>query len=112
MGTLTAFGKVAPYLSHPLTLVGYVLLLFFGIHRVLIRSGIIPPLFARLGGKIVQILLRYGFIIAVLVILMGFALEFWKKDPDVRECAKQALQRIDPSPISELTNVPKAEDIE
>jgi hypothetical protein len=34
------FQKIAPYLKHPLVLVGFVLLIFFGIHRTLIKSGI------------------------------------------------------------------------
>jgi hypothetical protein len=57
---IRAFTGVAPYLTHPLELVGFVLLLFFGIHRALIKSGIIPPVGPRVGGRLVQSLLRYS----------------------------------------------------
>ena len=69
------FATVAPYLTNPLALVGYVLFLFFGLQRTLIKSGILPPVSARTGGKVVQLLLRYGFILALVVIVAGFLLE-------------------------------------
>jgi tetratricopeptide (TPR) repeat protein len=55
-----------------------VLLLVFGIHRALLRSGIIPPVSQQSGSRIVQLLLRYGFIIALVTIVLGFGLEFFK----------------------------------
>lgn len=58
MDTLEAFKEIAPYLSHPLVLIGFAILLFFGIHRSLIKAGIIPPLSPRTGGNVVQLLLR------------------------------------------------------
>jgi len=75
---LAAFKDIAPYLTQPLVLIGFVLLLFFGIHRTLLKAGIIPPLTARTGGKVVQLLLRYGFVVALVVIVLGFALQFYK----------------------------------
>ena len=78
MGTLQAFKDIAPYLSDPLVLTGFVLLLFFGIHRSLLKARIILPLTTRTGGKVVQLLLRYGFLIALLVIVLGFGLAFYK----------------------------------
>jgi tetratricopeptide (TPR) repeat protein len=72
------FAEYARYLQHPLTLIGFVLLLVFGIHRALLRSGIIPPVSQRHGSRIVQLLLRYGFIIALVTIVLGFGLEFFK----------------------------------
>ena len=67
------FPAIAPYLSNPLVLVGFVLLLFFGIHRTLIKSKIIPPVGPQTGGKIVQLLLRYGFILALVIVVLGFS---------------------------------------
>lgn len=75
---MQGFADYARYLEQPLTLIGFVLLLLFGIHRALLRSGIIPPVSARSGSRIVQTLLRYGFIIALATIILGFALEFFK----------------------------------
>ena len=73
---LAAFGKIAPYLTHPLVLVGFVLLLAFSIHQALIKSGIITPLSQRGGSKAVQMLLRYGFWLALVVIVLGVGLRF------------------------------------
>ncbi len=75
---MQGFAEYARYLQHPLTLIGFVLLLVFGIHRALLRSGIIPPVSAQHGSRIVQLLLRYGFIIALVTIVLGFGLEFFK----------------------------------
>jgi hypothetical protein len=75
---LQAFGKIAPYLKHPLVLVGFLLLLFFGIHSRLIESGIIPPLTPEAGSGVVYVFLKYGFIIALAVIVLGFALAFFQ----------------------------------
>lgn len=77
METLQAFKEIAPYLTHPLVLIGFVLLLFFGIHRTLLKAGILPPLNTRASSKVVRILLRYGFVIAILVIVLGFTLVFF-----------------------------------
>jgi Flp pilus assembly protein TadD len=76
--SLQAFKDIAPYLSHPLVLIGFGLFLVFGIQRTLLKAGIIPPLTTRTGGKVVQTLLRYGFIIALLIIMLGFAMAFFK----------------------------------
>ena len=75
---LHAFRNIAPYLTHPLVLIGFVLMLFFGIHGQLIDSGIIPPLDQEAGGGVVQAILRYGFWIALAVVVLGFALQFFK----------------------------------
>lgn len=61
MDALPDFAAIA-LLTHPLSLVGFVLLLFIGIHRTLIKSGIIPPLEVSAGGPIMHSLLRYGFV--------------------------------------------------
>jgi hypothetical protein len=74
--SILAFKEIAPYLTHPLVLVGFVLLLFFGLHRTLLKAGIIPPLSQRSGSTVVQLLLRYGFILALVVIVLGFGLRY------------------------------------
>jgi hypothetical protein len=78
MDELDGFKDVAPYLTQPLVLVGFVLLLAFGVHRALLKAGIIPPLTPSSGSKVVQGLLRYGFVIAILAIILGFSLEFYR----------------------------------
>ena len=73
------FAKVAPSLTHPLVLIGFCLMLFFSVHRALLKAGIIPKLSVPVGGKVVQTLLRYGFYIALLLIVLGFALAFFTR---------------------------------
>jgi len=77
MDDLQSFTKIAPFLTNPLVLVGFVLMLFFGIHRSLMKSGIIPPLSARFANKVLQTTLRYGFVIALVVIVRGFSWAFF-----------------------------------
>ncbi len=76
MEAVQTFNDIAPYLTHPLALIGFVLLLFFGIHRTLLKAKIIPPVGPQIGGRLVQTLLRYGFIIALVVIVLGFGLRY------------------------------------
>ncbi len=38
------FESIAKYLTHPLVLVGFVLMLIFLIHREIVRSGILPAI--------------------------------------------------------------------
>lgn len=75
---LQAFRDIAPYLTNPLALIGFMLLLLFGGFRTLIKAKIIPTLSQRAGSNIVQLLLRYGFIIALVIIASGFGLEFYR----------------------------------
>lgn len=104
MNEIEHFSEITAYLSHPLVLIGFVLLLFFSTHRVLIKSKIIPPLQPKQGGKLLSSLLRYGFILALIVIILGFALEFFKtnkgikpKEPDIispHMSTLEALERV------------------
>jgi hypothetical protein len=80
---LSAFVKIAPQLSNPLVLIGFVLLLVFSVHRVLIKSRIIPPVAKTAAPSIIKLILHYGFIISVLVITLGFVyafLQYFKHD--------------------------------
>jgi len=81
MDSVKSFTDLAPYLTQPLILAGFVLLLVFGIHKALIKSGILPPVGPRTGGIIVQTILKYGFWLAVLVIVLGFGLKAY----DIRQ---------------------------
>lgn len=70
------FAKIAPYLQDPLVLMGFVLFLFFGFSRLLVRSGVIPPMNQRGGFRILTQILRYGFILAIAIIVLGFGLKY------------------------------------
>jgi hypothetical protein len=78
MDELTIFDKIAPSLTNPLVLSGFVLLLLILLFKTLIKSEIIPPLTKTAGRDIVKKILLFGFIISLLVIVLGFAFEFYK----------------------------------
>src|SRR3989442_14728644 len=75
---MPSFTQLAPYLTHPLVLVGFALWVIVGVHRVPLRARVIPAVSQRAAGRVVQSLLRYGFFIAVLVVLLGFGLAFYQ----------------------------------
>ena len=81
---MRTFAEIAPHLGNPLVLTGFALLLFFGIHRGLIRSGILPPADKSATPGILQQLLRYGFVIALVLVVAGFALAAWRAYLDSR----------------------------
>lgn len=70
------FEKIAPYLQDPLVLMGFVLMLFFGLARVVVKSGLIPVLTRNSGYLILSRLLLFGFILAALIIALGFGLKY------------------------------------
>lgn len=69
------FEKIAPYLKEPLILIGFFLLLAFSFSRYLVKQRVIPPLPKALGYRILRSILLYGFIIGLLLIILGFALK-------------------------------------
>jgi hypothetical protein len=75
---LISFGKIAQFLKHPLVLVGFVIMLIFGVHDKLIDKGIIPQLSTDQGSVIVQLMLKYGFWLGVLIAVLGFGLQLYK----------------------------------
>lgn len=72
---LNSFAAIAPFLKNPLVLVGFGLLLVFGVHRVLLKSGLLSKASSRESGSIMRLLVHYGAWIAILLIILGFLLE-------------------------------------
>ena len=77
MPELRGFAEIAPYLTHPLVLAGFGLLLFFALLRAVLKSRVMPTVSKSAGGRALLSLLRYGFLIALAVIVLGFALAFY-----------------------------------
>ena len=73
------FSKITPYLTNPLVLIGLVVFLTIGLYTTLVKSKILPPVSARASGKIIQRVMRYAFVIALLTILLGFGKAFLNK---------------------------------
>jgi tetratricopeptide (TPR) repeat protein len=76
---MDGFAPVAPYLTHPLVLAGFGLFLFFGLLRALLKSPVMPQVSRTAGGQALLSLLRYGFLLALVVIVLGFALVFFRE---------------------------------
>jgi hypothetical protein len=70
------FAEVAPYLKDPLVLIGFFLFLAFLFLRYLLSQKIIPPLPPGPGFRILKTILLYGFIIGLLLIVLGFAFKY------------------------------------
>ncbi|MCI5190249.1 MAG: hypothetical protein D3905_10755, partial [Candidatus Electrothrix sp. AS4_5] len=73
---LTGFAKIAPYLTHPLVLVGFGLLLAYGVINQLMKSGLLSQVTKKDSGLIIRLFLRYGFWLALVLLLAGFGLQF------------------------------------
>ncbi len=76
------FEKIAPYLTHPLVLVGFVLLLAYGIHWQLMKSGLLSQVSKKDSSLIIRLFLRYGFWLALTLLLAGFGLAACSKHLD------------------------------
>ena len=72
------FSKLAQFLKHPLVLMGFVIMLIFSVHDKIIEKGIIPTLSQDQGNIVVQLILAYGFWLGMLVVVLGFAWQFYK----------------------------------
>ena len=73
---LTGFEKIAPYLGNPLILVGFVLMLAYGIHWQLMKSGLLRQVSQKDSSLIIRLFLRYGFWLALVLLLAGVGLQF------------------------------------
>jgi hypothetical protein len=111
------FYSIAPFLTNPLVLVGFALLLFYGFLRSLLKAKIIPPLPKTTGGKLAISLLRYAFIIALVAIVFGFAIGGYRLyqsriDQDqVAGAIGRALQPLDSVAVSYAMDVPMDGDV-
>jgi hypothetical protein len=75
MNTLE-FSGIAQYLSDPLVLVGFSLMLLFGVQKQLLKSGILPKLRQRDAPAVVTLLLKYGFWLGLVTLILGLGLQF------------------------------------
>ncbi len=68
--------EIVPYLKDPLTLVGICFILSLSFVRFLVRNGVIPPLSPPRGADVLKTILKYGFILGLVITLLGFGLEY------------------------------------
>ncbi len=74
---ITGFEKIAPHLANPLVLAGFVLMLAYGIHWQLMKSGLLSKVDKKDSGVIIRLFLRYGFWLALTLLLAGVGLSAW-----------------------------------
>jgi hypothetical protein len=98
MPEITGFSKVAPYLVNPLVLIGFCLFLVFGTHWVLLKAGLLTPLSPRQSSGVIRMILRYGFWVAIIILVLGFAYAFLgyhearlKSGPDLKVVRYETL---------------------
>lgn len=70
------FSNIVAYLKDPLILIGFFVFIFFGFARLVVKRGLIPTLSKTLGYNILKHILLYGFVIGVLIIILGFFLKY------------------------------------
>jgi hypothetical protein len=87
------FDKIAPYLEDPLVLVGFFLLLFFGLGRALLKAGIIPVLTKSAGYRIIRNLLLYGFLLGLAIVAVAFALKYRELSEQEQRAAVRLLHQ-------------------
>lgn len=90
-----SFAGIAEYLQDPLVLIGFVLFLAFLFARQLLERGIIPPLGQTAGASILRAVLQYGFILALLVIILGFALRYRQLQEDAERMSERQRAAAD-----------------
>ena len=88
-----SFEKIAPYLQDPLVLIGFTLLLFFSLSRAVLRSGLLSTVTREASYQIIRHLLGYGFILAALLILLGFGLKYQELSKEEQERAVSLLKQ-------------------
>jgi hypothetical protein len=64
-------------------LIGFGLILFFGIHRMLLKGGLLTPLSQRQSSAVLRLILNYGFSVAISLVVLGFAYAGWQAYHDV-----------------------------
>ncbi len=92
---ITAFEHISTSLTHPLVLVGFALMMIFKTHDKLLKVGVIPKLNQRQGSFIVKLILSYGFWLGVLLILLGFGLQYYQAFADKQ--IRTATQSVETS---------------
>jgi len=78
MSEFTEFTKVAPYLVNPLVGIGLCIFLFFGVHKALLKEGILSRLSREQSSDVVKLFLKHGFLLALVITGFGFLYAFYQ----------------------------------
>jgi tetratricopeptide (TPR) repeat protein len=100
----SGFSAIAPYLQHPLVLAGFALFLVFGLLCAFLGSDKLQQVRRPGSGRLLATVLRYGFVLACIVLILGFGLVFYRefgaeqarveRDQAVAVAARDAEERL------------------
>ena len=65
MFNIEVFQKIAPFLKHPLVLIGFVIFLLFSLFKVILQK------YYKIPTKELRLILKYGFIISIIIVILG-----------------------------------------
>jgi hypothetical protein len=108
-------------LVNPLVLIGFCCFLVYGVHWTLLKTGLLKPVKPEDSPEIVRILLNYGFWLAIVIVVLGFAYAFMQfsqranRDSgsqsqvprQVRPCGSNVAGTGNPCAETEVGSVPK-----
>ena len=90
---MSVFENIAPYLTHPLVLVGFSLVVLTGVLKAVLSTGsngLFPQLPREDAASIISRLIRYVFILALLMIIGGYATQAF----DISKSRANAGERL------------------
>jgi len=94
MDKIEAFKEIAPFLKEPLVLVGFVIFLLFLIFQLIISLRLLKTTTIKEGEKTSLVtILHYSFFIAIIVILLGFGLAYYKTYWNISTQTKQTQKK-------------------
>lgn len=93
---LSQFANIAPFLTNPAVLIGFCLLLSFSVHRLLLRSRLLQPIPARNSFTLLDRILKYGFVLSLAIIILGFAVASFHEVPSPRGQSEQFEHNFPP----------------
>jgi hypothetical protein len=95
------FTRVAPYLTDPYILIGFLIFLASGFTKRLIVKGIIPPLTKGAGSQVVKLILILGFILALTLVVFGSIYKYKEL-----EYSHQPLPKVSQTTVSPAASIP------
>jgi len=97
MENIESFEKIAPYIKDPLVLSGFALFIFFLIIRSFLGSEKVATASQRVSGRLLILLAKYGFILALLIISLGFYIRYTEIQADeayAKEMASKVAKEV------------------
>ena len=80
----TGISKWIRHLRHPLVLVGFCLFLFFGLLREFLSSDKLSTVVAEESAIILNKLIDYAFVLALITIPLGFILSLYNQKKNMK----------------------------